>query len=150
MKGLWKKLWGQNALKMGPSGQAPTFHTYEITQIPFHTHAGRSKVFKNWDGSDRRVVPQPTNPSKFRRDFASGKSHSAPLPPLSSFPFIFGVSKHPHAFIPFHSYSCILFIHPFIGWPGPFRFCTFILENPIKIWNFFWGRTRCLVIPSYE
>ena len=67
---------------MGPSGQAPTFHTYEIPQIPFHTHAGRSKVFKNWDGSDGRVVPQPTNPSKFRRDFASGKSHSAPLPHL--------------------------------------------------------------------
>ena len=70
-----------------------------------------------------------------------------PPSPISSFPFIFGVSKHPHAFIPFHSYSCILFIHPFIGWPGSFRFCTFILENPIKIWNFISGRAHAAYHP---
>ena len=104
-------------MKMGPSGQAPTFHTYEIPQIPFHTHAGRSKVFKNWYGSDGRVVPQPTNPSKFRRDFASGKSHSAPLPPPPSPPFhSYSASQS----TPMHSFHSILtpaffsFIHSLV------------------------------------
>ena len=90
------------------------------------------------DGSDGWVVPRPTNPSKFRRDFASGKSHSA-SPPLSSFSIhIPCVSKHPrisHPFIRFLYCNVLVanfFIHPFIGWPSPFRFWSFILEIQSK------------------
>ena len=98
----------------------------------------RSKVFKNWDGSDEGVVTRRTNPSKFHEDFASGKSHSAPSPPL---PFIFLKSQstpraYSYAFIWFLP-KCFRLFHSSILWLTqaiPVLASFIILEDPIKIW----------------
>ena len=132
----WIYIQDQNVFKVNPSRK---FHRFLIPR----TSDGRSKVFKNWDGSDGWVVTPRTNPSKFRRDFASGKSHSASLLLFHSYSTSQRLLSCIHSILTAAMFWTSTFIHSLPSWPSPFRFWTFsLLEDPIKIWNFFRGASE--------
>ena len=131
MKKVKVKGFGKEVIIISRSKRFPRILT--PPDIP-RTFDVRSKVFKNWDGSDEGVVTRRTNPSKFHEDFASGKSHSARL--LLCAIHILKSQSTPRAFIWFLP-KCFRLFHSSILWLTqaiPVLASFIILEDPIKIW----------------